>query len=123
MKKKTGNKKVKLAEFKSWLDGFCSAQEEDWVPNKAQWELIKDKIFNLEEMKEHPQMVAVQPYQVHGPSMSNYSLPPRPESLAAPQPAQQQSPQPQQPAIPVKRDGKIVTPSIDSSNGYNSGFE
>jgi hypothetical protein len=114
MKKKTGNKKVKLAEFKSWLDGFCSAQEEDWVPNKAQWELIKDKIFNLEEMKEHPQTVAQQPYQVHGPSMS-YSLPPRPESLAAPQP--------QQPAIPVKRDGKIVTPSIDSSNGYNSGFE
>lgn len=118
MKKKTGNKKVKLTEFKSWLDGFCSAQEEDWVPNKAQWELIKNKIFNLEEMKEQPQMVAQQTYQVHGPS---YSLPPRPESLAAP--AQDQPSQPQQPAIPVKRDGKIVTPSIDSSNGYNSGFE
>lgn len=38
-----------VRELKTWLDGYCSAHSDDWSPTPEQWELIKTKIFSLEE--------------------------------------------------------------------------
>ena len=121
MKKKGPRKKVKLADFKSWLDGFCSAQNEDWVPNREQWEMIKNKIFNLEEWSMPPQeqhyVRTANPNSSTG-MPAGFRLPPHPAVAPVEQPVQAPSS-----LAPVKRDGKVVTPNIDSSGGYNSGFE
>lgn len=50
-KKKSVNNKQLLTvrELKTWLDGYCSAHDNTWSPSLEQWELIRDKIFSLQE--------------------------------------------------------------------------
>lgn len=50
-RKKTKLTPITLGEFKTWLDGYCSAQEDTWTPSLEQWELIKNKFFSIEEEK------------------------------------------------------------------------
>ena len=40
---------VTVKELKTWLDGYCSAHGAGWSPTPEQWEMIKNKIFSLEE--------------------------------------------------------------------------
>lgn len=57
MKKTKQKQKMSIEQFQTWLDGYCSAQDENWVPNLTQWELIKQKIFSIvaNEIEEHKQ--------------------------------------------------------------------
>lgn len=50
-KVKPSSKKTPLTvrELQTWLDGYCSAHENDWSPTSEQWKLIKGKIFALAE--------------------------------------------------------------------------
>lgn len=45
---------VTVRELKTWLDGYCSAHGEGWSPTPEQWEIIRDKIFSLQESEEAP---------------------------------------------------------------------
>lgn len=59
MKKNTKKSKgiknlVTVRELKTWLDGYCSAHGEGWSPTSEQWEMIRDKIFSLEESNDAP---------------------------------------------------------------------
>lgn len=40
---------VTVKELKTWLDGYCSAHGDGWSPTPDQWEMIKNKIFSLED--------------------------------------------------------------------------
>ncbi len=40
---------VTVKELKTWLDGYCSAHGAGWSPTPEQWEMIRNKIFSLEE--------------------------------------------------------------------------
>lgn len=48
MTKKT-KKKFTVPEFKTWLEGIMQFQDDDWSPNREQWEEIYEKIMNLKE--------------------------------------------------------------------------
>lgn len=37
-------KKITLAEFRAWLEGVEELQPKSWVPDAAQWKLIRNKI-------------------------------------------------------------------------------
>jgi hypothetical protein len=54
-KKTKSNEKIKVRDFKMWLSGFLEFQTDDWVPNKLQWDLIKNKLNNLEETADNTQ--------------------------------------------------------------------
>lgn len=41
-----------VRELKTWLDGYCSAHGDDWSPSPEQWNIIKNKIFSLNESNE-----------------------------------------------------------------------
>lgn len=43
-----------LSEFKTWLDGYCSAHPNEWSPSAEQWKLISEKLFSIVE-EEEPQ--------------------------------------------------------------------
>jgi hypothetical protein len=49
MAKKKSKTEISVSEFKSWISGIEDMQEDDWVPNKAQWDKIKAKIELLTE--------------------------------------------------------------------------
>jgi len=50
VKKKTKkNQKYTLNEFKTWLDGYCSAHPDTWSPTSDQWKLISEKLFSIVE--------------------------------------------------------------------------
>jgi hypothetical protein len=40
--------KITVKEFKDWLGGVLDFQDENWIPNKEQWEKILNKINQLE---------------------------------------------------------------------------
>ncbi len=42
-------KTLTVRELKTWLDGYCSAHGDEWSPSPDQWNLIKDKLFSLED--------------------------------------------------------------------------
>ena len=48
--KKTKKKKIKLnslKEFQLWLNAFCTAHDDDWVPSLEQWVMIRELIDGL----------------------------------------------------------------------------
>ena len=54
IKKSTKQKAISVSELKTWLDGYCAASGEDWVPTKEQWLLIRGKIASLQEQVATP---------------------------------------------------------------------
>jgi len=46
---KRAKKKFTVPEFKTWLDGIMQFQDDDWSPNREQWEEIYAKIMDLKE--------------------------------------------------------------------------
>jgi hypothetical protein len=46
-RQKKPQKSQTLAEFRAWLDGVEELQDENWSPNKSQWDLIREKIDNI----------------------------------------------------------------------------
>lgn len=48
MTKKT-KKKFTVPEFKTWLEGIMQFQDDNWSPNRDQWDEIYEKIMNLKE--------------------------------------------------------------------------
>lgn len=49
MAKKKSKNEISVSEFKSWISGIEDMQEDDWVPNKTQWDKIKAKIELLSD--------------------------------------------------------------------------
>lgn len=49
MTAKKNQKKFTVAEFKTWLEGIMQFQNDDWSPNREQWDEIYSKIMNLKE--------------------------------------------------------------------------
>lgn len=41
---------ISSKELKFWLKGILEFQSDDWIPNAEQWDSIKNKIFNLEDV-------------------------------------------------------------------------
>ena len=70
---------ISVSEFKSWISGIQDMQEDDWTPNKQQWEKIRSKIDLLAE-NEAPEVVAATPqpqtYQSYAPPQFNAYNPP-----------------------------------------------
>jgi len=51
-KKVSKNKKpqkMSVSQFKMWIQGLSEFQDDDWVPNVNQWNLIRDRIDMLDE--------------------------------------------------------------------------
>lgn len=76
MKKTTKKNKgmshlVTVRELKTWLDGYCSAHGDGWSPTPAQWEMIRDKIFSLQDGDE-----LAEPPKYHTPYPVQASVPP-----------------------------------------------
>ena len=46
-RQKKPQKSQTLAEFRAWLEGVEELQDENWSPNKSQWDLIREKINNI----------------------------------------------------------------------------
>ena len=42
-------KPITVQEIKFWLSGILEFQDEGWLPNREQWENIKEKIMSLDE--------------------------------------------------------------------------
>jgi hypothetical protein len=122
------NEKVTISELQSWLNGAIAFQEDDWVPNKAQWDKIITKIRNLvndvnDEDNLHPQVVQnVQPSQHNVVSQQMYPQqappPPQQSPIFQPPPPPQQSPIFQPPQQMVKRE---VIGNIDGTDVVASG--
>ena len=79
MARKKSKNEISVSEFKSWISGIEDMQEDDWVPNKAQWDKIKAKIELLsEDMVETPpveqHVLPSYPQQYHQP-MPQYHQP------------------------------------------------
>jgi hypothetical protein len=43
--------KMTVPEFKTWIKGLCAFQDDNWLPNKNQWEHIRQLIDSLDETK------------------------------------------------------------------------
>lgn len=111
--KKTKGGGTSLALFKAWLSGIEEMQGEDWTPDAAQWQRIKAKLFEIEEVpavEVAPQRPAAQPYvpqYAPAPMHSAFEAAPR-------MPAHNQMGQPFN-GMPSQK-----TPDIDSTGGYTS---
>lgn len=83
MAKKKSKNEITVSEFKSWISGIEDMQEDDWVPNKSQWDKIKAKIELLtedfvESLPVEQPMVQRQPIY---PSYSQQPMPVYPPSI------------------------------------------
>lgn len=139
-KVKKKNNVMTPSELKSWLNGILEFQTKDWVPDKAQWETIRERIFNLAEQEStasgyvarvqgwNPNPNLYQPSyptEITSEYQSGVEMPAplvRPEAGAPP---------PQvlgQPLPKVGPNGVVTapvkTPNLDTSKSeYKSGFE
>lgn len=50
-------------ELKAWLRGVEDMQGENWKPNKAQWDKIREKIHDLLDNEPQPQQYTPYPQQ------------------------------------------------------------
>jgi hypothetical protein len=131
--KTSSKKKITLSEFKAWLQGIEEIQPPGWSPTAEQWTMIRKKIDTIEVIATSPkdningpighlQKETAQRYMVQGkrPQTIEVSGPPVPSTLAREATAQkaQQAPS----GVHVKGD-RIVTPNIDTTNGYQTSFE
>lgn len=48
-KGKKPSQKMTVSQFKMWIQGLSEFQEDDWIPNVNQWNLIRERIDLLEE--------------------------------------------------------------------------
>lgn len=137
------NKSIKtlltVRELKTWLDGYCSAHGDDWSPTPDQWNLIKDKLFSLEDehtVKHEPFYATPyggSPTVNTQPAPSYETFPPsgpinRGTTVTLPTQfggSYEQSTQAapggfvgatNSPAI-IHKDGKLITPSKDTAGG------
>lgn len=63
--------KQTLSEFRAWLEGVEEISGSDWIPDKGQWKLIRDRIDNI-----------VEPEPMMGPAMSgNIANPMNPHAV------------------------------------------
>lgn len=44
--------KMTVSEFKTWIKGLCAFQDDNWLPNKNQWEHIRQLIDSLDESRQ-----------------------------------------------------------------------
>lgn len=150
MKKRTKsqNKQAKkiltVGELKTWLDGYCSAHDDNWTPTADQWNMIRDKIFSLDEGSNNvapPAPVYAVPSAPNGPIPRQHSpspspppqysgagakLPPPPSSLSADGGSSSDASTSgnsggvvglsDRPAT-IMRDGKIITPNKETAGG------
>ena len=117
-------KPVSVTQLKTFIEAVeFAADAEDWVPNKRQWERIRDMIEQLEESapaasSPAPQAAPVM-MQLPVPTMAS-SFGHSPGGLAMPLP-----PNTQGLAGPFGSGGPapVRTPDVDTSNGqYQSSF-
>lgn len=132
---KQSKKILTVGELKTWLDGYCSAHDDDWTPTADQWNMIKDKVFSLADnapsapVYAMPSAPAPRQMPQQNPPMpaptypgAGAALPPPPSSLseAGGQPTTNASGGmigvSDRPAS-IVRDGKIVTPNKDTPGG------
>lgn len=68
VKRKTKkSQKYTLNEFKTWLDGYCSAHPDNWSPTADQWKLISEKLFSIVEDEIPINTYAAPPVQQYAP--------------------------------------------------------
>ena len=130
-----------VTEFQMWLHGAYSLQGEDWVPSAEQWEMIVDIIYKLKDRK-----VAAVPrapvMPVMPPMMGSPGPMMQPESSVlgagdganpAFDPDANLPPEVNMSRAQLEAAAKngtlnsgqkaVKTANIDTSKGYNSGFE
>ena len=66
-----------LSEFKTWLDGYCSAHPSGWSPSAEQWKLISGKLLSIVEEESQVSNVPqfVPPMPVHSPYNQPVQMP------------------------------------------------
>lgn len=79
-------KKYTLKEFQAWLEGIEEIQPDDWTPDKAQWDMIRERIGAIVE-EEKPATVEkpVVPTPT-GPTVRGPSGPLGPQGTRGPEP-------------------------------------
>lgn len=133
-----------ITEFQMWLHGAYSLQGEDWVPTADQWEMIVDIIYKLKDRKvaaapRQPVMPVMQPMSQPmmgpGPMMQQDSVLGGGGDGANPafDPDANLPPEASMSRAQLEAASKngtlnsgqkaIKTANIDTSKGYNSGFE
>lgn len=133
--KKKQLKAQSLTEFRAWLSGVEEMQEDGWVPNSTQWELIRERIdkIKIDDVQDLGQVTPPQSTQrPSGPAIMNnqpdpgLEIPQVPSTFDRAGAAGNFVPnETNQPKIPHAVDPKkpVTTPEIDTSNGdYKSGF-
>ncbi len=117
-KKSSKQKSISVSELKTWLDGYCAASGEDWVPTKEQWLLIRGKISSLQEQAAMP--ISHVATNTNVKNETRYQQPEYRNEPEMPVVAQHQLPKqtlnPAQPAMPVlsnsnKRPDEVGAPS------------
>lgn len=135
------NKEITVSYLKSWLSGVLDFQDDDWVPNKEQWEKILGKIFMLTEEPQKELPVAP-PTKQNSPTTAPVKSVPSGKSIniddgervdlpsAPPKPPRQVRVKQQSAPSKNESDGTIntgqvvETGNIDTSkSGYRSSFE
>lgn len=104
------NKTVSVQEIKYWLSGIIEFQDKGWIPNKEQWENIKDKIMSLDETIREVQVPVNVPVRVANgvqpPTAAQPVLPSRRMTIDPNKPLEQQI------------DGFVGGEPTDNGNGF-----
>jgi len=135
-KKATQQNPITARELKAMIDGIELISGDNWAPDKQQWKNIRIQIARLRDEEVVSTEVYLENYEddeveIHHPPQHRELV--IPSSSMQPdhqQPVQQFVPTrpttplaPAAPKLQIAADGSIKTPNIDSSEGYQSGFE
>lgn len=131
-KKKKALKAQTLTEFKAWLSGVEEMQEEGWVPNEQQWELIRERIDRIKEdepKKDQTTQHSAQPRGTHPVAQQPVDVPMIPSVPSAFDKANVREDSTLRavrklpPTMATDPSKPVKTPEIDTSKGeYKSGF-
>jgi hypothetical protein len=129
-KSKKSKKKIKqctLSEFRAWLSGVEEMQPDEWIPNKTQWELIREKIDSIiveEVIQTVTQQIPsgmINRQVEYQPQPQQFNIQPLPQEHIVPI-DYEISPEAQ--VLLYGKGGKHKTPNLDTSDGtYRTSFE
>ena len=83
-KKSAVIEEMTVKQFQTWIKGLCAFQDDGWLPNKNQWEHIRQLIDNLQETTTVVQQVVSHAQQIHIPTQPSAQVATRTEGHVQP---------------------------------------
>lgn len=121
--RKKVNKHLTVKELKSWLRGVQEFHPDDWLPDREQWDLICERVFNL---KEEPEVI-VKEKEVQVAAPRNFEAPEQqtesfqelhPQGGPAPAAPRFQRPPINQQSVPSKPSEEILPPASQTGSEF-----